>query len=229
MAKSPLRLERDGPVLIVGLDRPEKRNALDDATIAALDELFSAPPADARAVLIHATGPNFSAGLDLSEIAERDVHEGVLHSRSWHRCFDKIESGALPVVAVLRGAVVGGGLELAATAPCAGRRSARRSTPFRRAARHLRRRRRLGAVAAADPGVARMMDMMLTGRVYTAEEGATLGFAQYLVDDGQAYAKGAGAGAQDGGQRAADQPTPSSRRCRALPKLTRGSAMSWNR
>ena len=34
-----------------------------------------------------------------------------------------------------------------------------------------------------------MMDMMLTGRVYTAEEGATLGFAQYLVDDGAGYAK----------------------------------------
>src|SRR4051794_7878868 len=93
-----LKIERDGPVLIIGIDRPEKRNALNDATIAALDEVFSRLPADARAVLLHATGPNFSAGLDLSELAERDAHAGVLHSRSWHACFEKIESGPLPVV-----------------------------------------------------------------------------------------------------------------------------------
>jgi (methylthio)acryloyl-CoA hydratase len=188
LAKSPLKVERDGPVLIIGLDRPEKRNALDDATIAALEETFSTLPADAGAVLIHATGPNFSAGLDLSEIAERDVHEGVLHSRSWHRCFDKIESGALPVVAALRGAVVGGGLELAAAAHVrVAERSAFYALPEGQRGIFVG-----GGGSVRVPrlvGVARMTDMMLTGRVYGAEDGAAVGFAQYLVDDGAAYAK----------------------------------------
>ena len=187
-AKSPLKIERDGPVLIIGVDRPEKRNALDDATIAALDEVFSKLPPDAHAVLIHATGPNFSAGLDLSEIAERDVHQGVLHSRSWHQCFDKIESGALPVVAALRGAVVGGGLELAAAAHVrVAERSAFYALPEGQRGIFVG-----GGGSVRVPrliGVARMADMMLTGRVYGGEEGAAVGFAQYLVDDGAAYAK----------------------------------------
>jgi enoyl-CoA hydratase/carnithine racemase len=188
-AKSPLKVERDGPVLILGIDRPEKRNALNDETIAALDETFSRLPSDARAVLIHATGANFSAGLDLSEIAERDAHQGVLHSRSWHACFEKIESGPLPVVAVLRGAVVGGGLELAATAHIrVAEHSAFYALPEGQRGIFVG-----GGGSVRIPrlvGVARMMDMMLTGRVYSAQEGLPLGFAQYLVDDGAGYAKG---------------------------------------
>ena len=188
-AKSPLKIERDGPVLIIGVDRPEKRNALNDGVIAALDETFSNIPNDARAVLIHATGPNFSAGLDLSEIAERDAHEGVLHSRSWHQCFEKIEFGSLPVVAVLRGAVVGGGLELAAAAHVrVAERSAFYALPEGQRGIFVG-----GGGSVRVPrliGVSRMADMMLTGRVYSAEEGAPLGFAQYLVEDGAGYAKG---------------------------------------
>jgi enoyl-CoA hydratase/carnithine racemase len=64
--------------------------------------------------MIHGVGPHFSAGLDLNELSKRDVTAGVHHSRSWHRVFEKIEFGSIPVVAVLKGAVVGGGLELAA-------------------------------------------------------------------------------------------------------------------
>jgi (methylthio)acryloyl-CoA hydratase len=187
--RSPLKIERDGPVLVIGIDRPEKRNALNDGTIAALDEVFSKLPQDARAVLLHATGPNFSAGLDLSEIAERDVHEGVLHSRSWHACFEKIEFGPLPVVAALRGAVVGGGLELAAAVHVrVAERSAFYALPEGQRGIFVG-----GGGSVRVPrliGVSRMADMMLTGRVYTAEEGAPLGFAQYLVEDGAGYAKG---------------------------------------
>ena len=186
---SPLKLERDGAVLILGVDRPEKRNALNDAVIAELDRLFSAPPPDARAVLLHATGPNFSAGLDLSEIAERNVYEGVLHSRSWHQCFEKIEFGALPVVAVLRGAVVGGGLELAAAAHVrVAERSAFYALPEGQRGIFVG-----GGGSVRVPrliGVSRMADMMLTGRVYSAQEGLPLGFSQYLVDDDAGYAKG---------------------------------------
>ena len=49
-----------------------------------------------------------------AELSERNVAQGIAHSRSWHRAFERIEFGKVPVVAVLHGAVVGGGLELAA-------------------------------------------------------------------------------------------------------------------
>jgi enoyl-CoA hydratase/carnithine racemase len=184
-----LKLERRGDVLVVGLDRPSKRNAIDDATIEALDEVFSSIPAEVRAVVIHGVGPNFSAGLDLSEISERDVTEGVFHSRNWHRCFEKIEFGRVPVVAVLRGAVIGGGLELACAAHVrVAERSAFYALPEGQRGIFVG-----GGGSVRLPkliGVARMADMMLTGRTYSAADGVALGFSQYLVEPGDGFDKG---------------------------------------
>src|SRR5713226_6811369 len=123
-AKSPLapdlppslHAERRGEVAILRLARPEKRNALDDVTILGLEAFFSRLPDGIKAVVLHGAGEHFSAGLDLAALTEADVAEGVQHSRMWHRAFDAIEFGKVPVVAVLHGAVVGGGLELAAAA-----------------------------------------------------------------------------------------------------------------
>ena len=113
----------------------------------------------------------------------------MLHSRSWHQCFEKIEFGPLPVVAVLRGAVVGGGLELAAAAHVrVAERSAFYALPEGQRGIFVG-----GGGSVRVPrliGVSRMADMMLTGRVYSAHEGAALGFSQYLVDDDAGYAKG---------------------------------------
>jgi (methylthio)acryloyl-CoA hydratase len=188
-SRGPVTFERRGPVLLIGLDRVHKRNAINDETIAALDACFSALPSDVRSVMIHGMGPHFSAGLDLGEISERDVAEGVLHSRSWHRCFEKIEFGPVPVVAVLKGAVVGGGLELAAAAHV---RVAERSTFY--ALPEGQRGIFVGGGGSVRVprliGVARMADMMLTGRTYGAAEGVGLGFSQYLVEDGEGFAKG---------------------------------------
>src|ERR1700722_11136250 len=112
----PLTIERRGAVLVVGLNREAKRNAINDEAIDALEACFSSIPADVRAAVIHGHGPNFSAGLDLSEVAERDVAAGLFDSRTWHRFFEKIEFCPVPFVAALKGAVIGGGLELAAAA-----------------------------------------------------------------------------------------------------------------
>ncbi len=111
-----IRTELQDAVAIVRLSRPAKRNALNDETVFALERWFSQPPEQVKAVVLVGEGEHFCAGLDLSELKERSVAEGVLHSRSWHRAFEPIEFGTLPVVAVLHGAVVGGGLELAAAA-----------------------------------------------------------------------------------------------------------------
>src|SRR5271166_3182797 len=114
-----LRATRCGAVAHLRLARSEKRNALDDVTVLGLETFFTRLPADIRAVVLTGEGAHFSAGLDLSdrlsEVAEQhDPLQGVLHSRMWHRAFEAIQFGRAPVIAALHGAVVGGGLELAA-------------------------------------------------------------------------------------------------------------------
>src|SRR5215831_7998856 len=111
-----LAAERRGTVAVLRLNRPQKRNALDDESIIGIEQFFTSLPDGIGAVLLAGEGEHFSAGLDLTELRERDVAEGIAHSDLWHRAFEKIEFGKVPVVAVLHGAVVGGGLELAAAA-----------------------------------------------------------------------------------------------------------------
>jgi enoyl-CoA hydratase/carnithine racemase len=178
-----LTLETDGPVGIVRLSRPEKRNALDDRTIGALLAFFSSPPDGIRAVVLCGAGEHFSAGLDLSGVAARDVTAGIAHSMHWHRAFEAIEFGRVPVVAVLHGAVIGGGLELAAAAHVrVAERSAFYALPEGQRGIFIG-----GGGAVRLPrliGTARVMDMILTGRVYDAQHGEALGISQYLADDG---------------------------------------------
>jgi enoyl-CoA hydratase/carnithine racemase len=184
-----LTAERRGDVAILRLNRAHKRNALDDDTVIGIDAFFNALPADVGAVLLAGEGDNFSAGLDLSELKERDVSEGIQHSRLWHRAFEKIQFGKVPVVAVLHGAVVGGGLELAASAHVrVAERSAYYALPEGSRGIFVG-----GGGSVRLPrliGVARMMDMMLTGRTYSAEEGQAMGLTTYLVETGKGFAKG---------------------------------------
>ena len=131
----------------------------------------------------------FSAGLDLSELTERNTTEAVMHSRMWHRVFDAIQFGKVPVVAVLHGAVVGGGLELAAACHLrVAERSAYYALPEGSRGIFLG-----GGGSVRLPrliGVSRVMELMLTGRTYGAEEGQTYGLSHLLVDDGKGLATG---------------------------------------
>ena len=184
-----LRVELRDAIAILHLARPVKRNALNDETVFSLERWFSRPPEQVRAVVLAGDGDHFCAGLDLSELKERSVAEGVLHSRSWHKAFEPIEFGTLPVVAVLHGAVVGGGLELAAAAHI---RVAEAST-FYALPEGSRGIYVGGGASVRVPrlvGVARMMDMMLTGRTYGAEEGYAIGLSQYVVPNGEGLSNG---------------------------------------
>jgi len=183
-----LHFEPRGDVGTLRLSRSHKRNALDDDTVAGLEQFFSAVPDNVKAIVLHGEGDHFCAGLDLSELRERDVAAGVFHSRSWHRAFEHIEFGRVPVVAVLHGAVVGGGLELAAACHVrVAERSAYYALPEGSRGIFLG-----GGGSVRLPrliGTARVMDMMLTGRTYGADEGVALGFSQYAVDAGTGLAK----------------------------------------
>src|SRR6266436_5865613 len=185
---STLTVSQRGPVTLLRLSRPAKRNALDEATIAGLETFFSDPPEGTRVVVLFGEGKHFSAGADLCSFADTSAWDRVLFSETWHRAFDQIENGGVPVIAALQGAVIGGGLELAAAAHIrVAERSAYYALP--EAARGIF---VGGGGAVRVPrliGTARMIDMMLTGRTYNAEEGLSVGFSQYVVDDGQGLDK----------------------------------------
>jgi enoyl-CoA hydratase/carnithine racemase/acyl-CoA synthetase (AMP-forming)/AMP-acid ligase II len=183
-----LTARQHGPVALLRLSRPAKRNALDDATIAGIESFFSDPPEQTRAIILHADGKHFSAGVDLSTVTDVSGPASVRRSQFWYRAFDRIENGRVPVVAVLQGGIIGGGLELAAAAHIRiAERSAYYALPESTRGIFVG-----GGGAVRIPrliGTTRMIDMMLTGRTYSAEEGLSLGFSQYLVDDGHGLAK----------------------------------------
>jgi (methylthio)acryloyl-CoA hydratase len=183
-----LTSEQHGPVLHLRLNRAAKRNSISDELLAQLHRAFVRMPEGVRVAVISGAGEHFCAGLDLSEVSERNVFEGMQHSRSWHACFDAIQFGPVPVLAVLHGAVVGGGLELAAAAHL----RVAESSAFYGLPEGTR-----GIFVGGGGsvrvsrliGVSRMTDMMLTGRVFDAEQGQVLGFSNYLVGEGEGLTK----------------------------------------
>ncbi len=189
-SKSVTRVEVEGDIATIVFDRPEKRNAMNDALIDELEAFFTKPPEGVNAVIIRGEGGHFCSGLDLAEHEHREPIVGMHHSRNWHRVSEIIEFGGLPVISVLTGAVIGGGLEIATTTHV---RIAEPSVRFQ-----LPEGRRgifvgggatvrVGRIIGPD----RMREMMLTGRSYGAEEGLSMGLAHYSVgeDEGLALAK----------------------------------------
>lgn len=181
------RVDIKGDIATMVFDRPEKRNAMNDQLVAELDMFFSKPPEGVNAVILRGEGGHFCSGLDLAEHEHREPIEGVFHSRNWHRVADQIEFGGLPVISVLNGAVIGGGLEIAAAT------HVRIAEPDVRFQLPEGRRGifvgggatvRVGRLIGAD----RMREMMLTGRNYGAEDGLALGLAHYSVGAGEGLA-----------------------------------------
>ena len=186
--QSQVAIELRETIAIVRLNRPTKRNALSDRLMADLEGAFAALPKTVGAVVLTGNGEHFCAGLDLSEIKDRDAVEGLHHSRSWHRILTNIEFGRVPVVAALHGAVVGGGLELATSCHI----RVADDTAFFALPEGSRGIFVGGGGSVRIPkliGTHRMLDMMLTGRVYKAADAAPLGFAQYHVPAGAALDK----------------------------------------
>lgn len=183
-----LHIEIRGAVAIIRLSRPAKRNALSDSLVLEIRDAFQTLPDSVRAAVLDGEGDHFCAGLDLSELKERDAGAGMLHSRMWHAALEEVQYGPVPVIAALHGAVVGGGLELAASCHI----RVADETAFYALPEGSRGIFVGGGGAVRIPrliGTARMTDMMLTGRVYNAADGEKVGFAQYLVPPGQATAK----------------------------------------
>lgn len=184
----PVVVAHDGAIARVTLNRPDKRNAVNDAMLDGLREFFQTIPDDVRCIVLSGAGGHFSSGLDLSEQVEREPEAVMRHSRGWHTLMDLIQFSGVPVVAVLNGAVMGGGLEIATAAHV---RVAEPSATFRlpEGKRGIfvggGATVRVGRIIGPD----RMTEMMLTGRTYDGEEGYRLGLAHHLVGEGEGMAK----------------------------------------
>jgi enoyl-CoA hydratase/carnithine racemase len=183
-----LQIRHEGHLAYLAFNRPAKRNAVNDASIEALRRFFGAIPAGIKAVVLSGNGGHFSAGLDLSEQVQRAPQEVMRHSRNWHAVMDLIQFSGIPVIAAMSGAVMGGGLEIAAACHV---RVAEDGTLFRMPEGQRGifvgggATVRLAAIIGAD----RLTEMMLTGRTVPAEDGYRWGLAHYLVPAGEALAR----------------------------------------
>jgi (methylthio)acryloyl-CoA hydratase len=185
-----ITVEQDDAITVVTLNREDKRNCINEQMLEEIDAAFRNPPQGTRCFVLAGKGPHFCSGLDLKEHFDknRTPIEFMKLSQDWHKAFDQIQFGGIPVVAVLQGAVVGGGLELASATHV---RIAEPSTFF--------------ALPEGQRGIftgggatvrvariitpARMVDMMLAARTFDAEKAVALGLAHELAAAGAGLAR----------------------------------------
>lgn len=118
---SALRVEREGHLLRITLDRPERRNAFDAALIAELANAFI-DVGDARAVVLAGDGPSFCAGADVDwqrSSIDLSFEENVEDAMRLYRMLEVVDSCPAPVVARVQGHALGGGSGLVACADIA--------------------------------------------------------------------------------------------------------------
>jgi enoyl-CoA hydratase len=182
-----VRVEREGSVTIVTIDRPERRNAVDPATAEALRNAFDAFEADEESGVgvLTGAGGHFCAGFDLKAFAEQGSE------------YDPAGEGPMgptrrlpgkPVIAAVEGYAVAGGLELALWCDL---RVASETATFGVFCRRW-------GVPLIDGGTVRLprliglgraLDMILTGRPVGAEEALAFGLANRVVGAGRARAE----------------------------------------
>lgn len=188
MREQLVRTAFEDAIYTITLARPEKRNAVSDRLLTALEEALIATPEDARVIILAGEGEHFCAGLDLAEHQHREPFGVMKHSQGWHRIFNRIQTGGIPVIAAMQGAVIGGGLELATSTHV---RIAEADTiyqlPEGRHGIFVGGGASVRVAKIIGPG--RMCEMMLTGRIVKAEEGQALGLSHYVVGKGESLAK----------------------------------------
>jgi enoyl-CoA hydratase len=204
-----VRIERLGPVWTVVLSRPERRNAVDGPTAAALADAFRAFDAepDARVAVLWGEGGTFCAGADLKAIAEgrgnqvrpvygslaSDARGEPTRGLASREASEVVQEGPMgpsrmqlgkPVIAAVAGHAVAGGLELALWCDL---RVAEQGAVFGVFCRRW-------GVPLIDGGTVRLprivgqgraLDMILTGRPVGAEEALRIGLADRVVPDGE--------------------------------------------
>jgi enoyl-CoA hydratase len=188
-------VERDGPVTTVLLSRPDRRNAVDGPTAAALADAFRAFDADPEAAVavLHGEGGTFCAGADLHALGTADQNR-VEDDGTGPMGPTRMRLGK-PVVAAVSGHAVAGGLELALWCDL---RVVEESAVLGVFCRRW-------GVPLVDGGTVRLarlvgtsraLDLVLTGRAVGAAEALQMGLANRVVPDGSARAEAEALAAQ---------------------------------
>ncbi|MBC6495598.1 enoyl-CoA hydratase/isomerase family protein [Microbacterium sp. 4-7] len=172
-----LRIEEHRDRVIATLDRPEKRNAIDQATIDALHDLCALLERTPRTLIITGTDGVFAAGADIAQLRDRTADDARRAINA--TAFIRVHDLPMPVIAALDGYALGGGAELAYAADI------RIATPSLRIGNPET---GLGIIAAAGAtwrlpeivGDARASELLLTGRALDAEEALRWGLVSSL-------------------------------------------------
>lgn len=185
MEYESVRVEQEGPIAILFLNRPEKRNALNAAMrreiIHALDRLET--DESVRAIILTGSGDSaFVAGADVAEFAHRSVSEQREHTFG-RRVYDAVASHPKPTIAAIHGFCVGGGSELALACDL---RVATRSARIGQAEI------RIGLIPGAGGtqrmtrlvGYGQTLRLALTGDLIDGAEAYRIGLVEYLAEDG---------------------------------------------
>lgn len=111
-SRALIKLERRGRIVLVGIDRPEKMNALDQTLCDEFTQVLESLRHDPSILVVHSTTQGvFVAGADIAELLERDAEIGLRGVNA--TLFDRLEEHRWPTIAVIDGAALGGGCELA--------------------------------------------------------------------------------------------------------------------
>ncbi|MCA1305668.1 enoyl-CoA hydratase/isomerase family protein [Microbacterium esteraromaticum] len=168
----PLLIERHADRVVATLNRPDKRNAIDQDMIDELHALCGELEADPRTLILAGSDTVFAAGADIAQLRERRAEDARRAINA--TAFTRINELPMPVIAAVSGYALGGGAELAYAADL------RISTPTLKIGNPET---GLGIMAAAGAtwrlpeivGDARAAELLLTGRVLEAEEALTWG------------------------------------------------------
>jgi enoyl-CoA hydratase len=176
-------LETDGAIATLTINRPERRNAADNATVDEIDRALALveDDDDLRVLIVTGAGDKaFVAGADLNELKERDTVTGRTHTRRRQEVLTRLESLEIPSIAAINGWAMGFGLELAMA--CTLRLAAETAKLGQPEVK-------LGIIPGAGAtqrlprlvGMARAMELILTGDPIGAEEALGMGLVNKVV------------------------------------------------
>lgn len=178
--KPVLVVEENDDRVIATLNRPEKRNAIDQQTIDALHDLCERLESNPRTLILTGAGGTFAAGADIAQLRDRGAAEALEGINT--RAFMRVRELPMPVIAVVDGYALGGGAELAYAADI---RIGTATTKFGNPETGL------GIIAAAGAtwrlreivGEAIAAEMLLTGRILNAHQSFAARLVTHLDDD----------------------------------------------
>lgn len=201
MSEPAVLTERQGHLLIVTLNRPERKNAINGEMLVRMYDAFveADTDPDIRAVVLTGAGGDFCAGADLKEMAggyEGDLKPGEIDVQArlaedpdlpW-KALLRTWQPAVPMILAAEGAAIAGGTELLGATEI---RVAGRSTMFGISEVKWSLYPMGGSVVRIPRQIPYTIaaDLLLTGRHITAQEALDIGLIGYVVDDGEALAK----------------------------------------